>query len=160
MFMSAAGKRRNLCRIIRVRAFFMKKWIEYLFIWTFGGCLYYGIELFFRGFSHWSMFLLGGTCFLFCYLQGFLLGWSDPLWRQVLRCSLFITCGEFITGILVNKILQYQVWDYSDQPFQLFGQICLPFVIIFSGLSVIGILLTGWMGHWVFGEKPPHFHVL
>ena len=48
------------------RALFVKKWSENLFLWALGGSLYYGFEVFFRGFSHWSMFVLGGICLLFC----------------------------------------------------------------------------------------------
>ena len=117
----------------------MKKLSEYLFLWTLGGTLYYTFEMIFRGFSHWSMFLLGGFCLLFFGVQGMAVKWSDPLWMQVLRCTIFVTAGEFITGIIVNKWLGWAVWDYSDQPFQLFGQICLPFTIIFSGLCALGI---------------------
>ena len=43
----------------------MKRISEYLFFWTLGGCIYYSIEMVFRGFSHWSMFVLGGFCMLF-----------------------------------------------------------------------------------------------
>ena len=57
----------------------MKKLSEYLFLWALGGTLYYSIELMFRGFSHWSMFLLGGICLLFFWLQGSKTEWSDPM---------------------------------------------------------------------------------
>lgn len=30
--------------------------------------------------------------------------------------SVFVTAGEFITGIIVNKWLHYSVWDYSQMP--------------------------------------------
>ena len=53
-----------------VRAFFMRKISEYAFLWGLGGCLYYSFELIFRGFSHWTMFLLGGISLLFCTIQG------------------------------------------------------------------------------------------
>ena len=43
----------------------MKKLSEYLFMGALGGTLYYMIEIIFRGYSHWSMFLLGGICFIF-----------------------------------------------------------------------------------------------
>ena len=117
----------------------MKRISEYLFCWALGGTLYYAVELLFRGYSHWSMFLLGGFCFLFFAWQGLQGGWKTPLWKQVLRCTVFVTSGEFITGIFVNKWMQWNVWDYSDQPFQLFGQICLPFTILSSGSS-----FTAW----------------
>ena len=78
----------------------MKKLSEYLFLWTLGGILYYSFEMLFRGFSHWSMFLLGGLCFLFFWLQGHWVNWSDPMWIQVIRCTIFITACEFTTGII------------------------------------------------------------
>ena len=116
----------------------MKKWSENLFLWALGGSLYYGFEVFFRGFSHWSMFVLGGICLLFCAKQGLWTGWREPLWKQVLWCTIFVTAAEFITGMIVNQWLGWNVWDYTGRKWQLFGQICLPFTIIFSALCVIG----------------------
>lgn len=138
----------------------MKKVSEYLFLWCMGGCIYYSFEMLFRGFSHWSMFILGGLCLMFCFWQGQILNWTAPLWLQVLRCVIFVTACEFITGIIVNKWMGWGVWDYSDQPFQLFGQICLPFAVIFSGLCVVGIFLSAYMMSWLYGEQKPDFHVL
>ena len=138
----------------------MKRVSEYLFLWTSGGCIYYGIENLFRGFSHWSMFGLGGICFLFIYLQGKLTEWKDAMWIQILRSTIFVVASEFITGVLVNKWMKWQVWDYSDQPFHLFGQICLPFAVLFSGLCTMGIFLSGNLMHWIYGEKKPTFHII
>lgn len=138
----------------------MKKLSEYLFLWAVGGCLYYSFEIIFRGFSHWTMFVLGGICLQFFTFQGRIVQWEDPLWRQILRCIIFVTSMEFITGIIVNKWLHLAVWDYSRMPFQLFGQICLPFMVIFSGLCALGILLSGYLLHWLYGEPKPHYHVL
>ena len=45
----------------------MKRLSEYLFFWTLGGTLYYSFEMIFRGFSHWSMFMLGGFCLVSVY---------------------------------------------------------------------------------------------
>ncbi|MCI5869549.1 MAG: hypothetical protein MR224_08555 [Dorea sp.] len=137
----------------------MKKISEYLFLWALGGTLYYFMEIFFRGFSHWSMFILGGICLVFFTVQGQMVHWEDPMWRQILRCIIFVTAMEFITGIIVNKWLDLAVWDYSSLPFQLFGQICLPFAVLFSGLCAIGILLGGNLLHWFYGEEKPHFHL-
>ena len=67
---------------------------------------------------------------------------------------------EFITGIIVNKWLNMNVWDYSSLPFQIFGQVCLQFAVIFSGLCAVGILLSGYLLYWVYGEEKPHYHVL
>ena len=137
------------------RILIVKRLSEYLFLWALGGTLYYSFEMMFRGFSHWSMFLLGGICLVFFAQQGMWTGWTAPLWKQVGWCVIFVTACEFITGILVNKVM-----DYTDQPFQIMGQICLPFTIIFSGLCAVGILLSGYLLHFLYGEKMPGFHVL
>ena len=97
---------------------------------------------------------------MFIYIQGTMTKWSDSLAVQLFRCMTFITAMEFITGIIVNKWLDLKVWDYGRMPFHLFGQICIPFVIIFSGLCVLGILLSGYIGYWLFGEEKPIFHIL
>ena len=117
----------------------MKKVSEYLFLWALGGTVYYSLEMVFRGFSHWTMFVLGGICLVFFTVQGQMLHWEDPMWRQILRCTIFVVSAEFITGIIVNKWFQLAIWDYSTMPLQLFGQICLPFAILFSGLCAVGI---------------------
>lgn len=138
----------------------MKRLSEFLVLVALGGTIYYTFEMLFRGFSHWSMFLLGGVSLAFFAWQGLWMSWGDPLWLQVIRCSVFVTAGEFITGIIVNKWMGWAVWDYSDQPFQLFGQICVPFAILFSGLCVVGIFLAAYLLHWVYREIKPRFHVL
>lgn len=137
-----------------------KKISEYLFLWTLGGAIYYCIEIVYRGFSHWSMFVLGGLCFVFFAQQGMWAGWREPLWKQVLWSTVFVSSCEFITGIFVNRILGWNVWDYSDQPFQIMGQICLAYTIMFSGLCALGIILSGYALHYLYGEKDPGFHVL
>lgn len=138
----------------------MKKLSEYSFLLAFGGTVYYTLEVLFRGFSHWSMFVLGGICMMFFGWQGQMTGWKDPLYIQILRCTLFVLCGEFITGIFVNKWMGWDVWDYSDQPFHLFGQICLPFAILFSGLCLIGIFCSGYLLHLLYGEEKAQYHVV
>lgn len=139
---------------------FYKKLLEYGFLWLVGGSFYYSFEMVFRGFSHWSMFVLGGVCLMFIAYQGRAVNWQEPLWKQIIRCTLFVIASEFITGIIVNKWLNLEVWDYSEQPFQLFGQICLPFAVIFSGLCALGILLSGYLLHWLFGEEKPKYRVI
>jgi len=138
----------------------MKKFSKYLFLFTLGGSLYYSFELFFRGFSHWTMFVLGGICFIFIFIQEKIAGEKDSLVVQITRCILFVTAMEFITGIVINKWLHMNVWDYSRLPFHLFGQICLPFMIIFSGLCTIAIILSGYIRYWFYGEEKPHYHLL
>ena len=138
----------------------MRKTSEYIFLWALGGSIYYLLEMGFRGFSHWSMFIVGGLALCFCTYQGEVMKWTEALWIQVIRSVIFVTSLEFITGIIVNKYLQIGVWDYSDQPLNLWGQICVPFMILFSGLLVVAIWLGGTISYRLFGEGKPHFFIL
>ena len=133
---------------------------EILFIWALGGSAYYLLEIAFRGFSHWSMFALGGGVLLFCTMQGQAMRWSEPLWLQIVRAVLFVAALEFSTGIIVNKWLSLAVWDYSDQPLNLWGQICVPFTILFSGLIAIAIPIGGSAAHLLYGEEKPRYFIL
>ena len=134
----------------------LKRLLEYGILWLVGGTLYYTIEVLFRGFSHWTMFVLGGICMMFFAFQGF----DEPLWKQVTRSVIFVTSCEFITGLIVNKYLGWNVWDYSSMPFHVFGQICLPFTLLFTFLCVGGIWISGTLLHYVFNEKKPSYRLL
>ena len=137
-----------------------KRVSEIVFLMAAGGSIYYLIEIGFRGYSHWTMFVLGGLALAFCSFQGEVMRWSEPMWLQIVRAVLFLTSLEFATGIICNKWLKIGIWDYADQPFQLWGQICLPFVVMFSGLLFLAIVLGGMLLWGMYGEKKPEFHIL
>lgn len=106
-------------------------------IWTlcFGGSSYYLIELLWRGESHWSMFFVGGICFRLIGLVRTFPG----KWNLFLRCAFaasMITAIEFISGCILNLQLHWDIWDYSELPFNLLGQICLPFTALWGVLSL------------------------
>lgn len=52
---------------------------KYLFLFGSGGLLYILIELIWRGYSHWTMFALGGICFVFLGLINEILPWQMPV---------------------------------------------------------------------------------
>ena len=96
-----------------------------------GGAGYVGLELLWRGRSHSSMFLAGGTCFL---LLGKL---SRCNWHPALKClagSGIITTVELLTGLLVNR--DFTVWDYRGVPLNFMGQICLMYSLLWIPVSL------------------------
>ena len=72
---------------------YLKNISEYLVLWAVGGCIYYGIEVLFRGFSHISMFMLGGLCMQFFTWQGRLTEWQDALAKT--DYTLYDLCCEY-----------------------------------------------------------------
>jgi len=130
------------------------------FLFTVGGIIYILMEIISRGYSHWTMFLLGGVCFLCLgYINRFL-PWKTPLTLQMLIGMGIITALEFITGTIVNICLGWHVWDYSNIPYNLLGQISLQSSIGWYFLSVIGIVLDDYLRYWIFCEEKPHYKIL
>ncbi len=129
-----------------------------LIIYTGGGLSYNLVEILFRGYSHWTMFLLGGLCVLFLYKVSCYFP-ARPLWFKSLLGAGFITLMEFSTGYLVNIRLGWQVWDYSLQHFNLLGQISLLFSLIWFVLSGCVFVLISTLqkrfagGAWEYKES-------
>ena len=111
------------------------------FLFYLGGLCYAGLELLWRGFSHGSMFVLGGICFV---LVGNLkrLRPGKKLPARVTEAALIITLLELGCGLLVNR--SYRVWDYRNMPLNVFGQICLPFTLLWIPVSFVAMLLYDW----------------
>lgn len=116
------------------------------------------IEFIYKGhFSHWSMFLVGGLCFLITGEINEVFTWDMPLSLQALIATAIITLIEFISGYILNIKLNLGVWDYSKLPCNILGQICLPFMAIWFVLSVIAIILDDYLRYWWFDEEKPHY---
>ena len=112
--------------------------MEFLFVYMLGGVLYGLMELLWRGWTHWTMVLCGGFCFTLMYLISTT---GLPAVKKWLLCAAAITTVEFLTGCLVNLRLGWQVWDYSNMPGNLLGQICPQFLLLWLALSVPGVAL-------------------
>lgn len=130
---------------------------KHLILGTIGGLIYVLLELIWRGYSHWTMFLLGGTCFVLLGLINEILDWDTPLTLQMLIGCTVITVLEFITGCVVNLWLGWNVWDYSDLKFNILGQISLFSSIGWYFISLVGITLDDWLRYRLFGEKKPRY---
>lgn len=117
-----------------------------IILFLIGGRLYTWIEILWRGRTHWSMFILGGICFVIMgLLNEYHFEWNESLMKQCIMSAVIITMLEFFTGILLNIGLKWNVWDYSNMPFNLYGQICLPFFFLWILLSAVGIILDDWI---------------
>ena len=130
---------------------------KYEFLFFVGATIYVVIEKLYRGYSHWTMFLLGGICFIALGLINEVLPWDMPLLLQMFIGGMIITVLEFITGCIVNLWLGWNVWDYSELPFNLWGQISLFSSIVWVGLSLVGIVLDDFIRWKFFDEEKPHY---
>lgn len=134
------------------------------FLFMFGGCLYYCMEWLFKMFvSHgkisFSMFIVGGLCFVLVGLINEVFPYDMPLALQALVGACVITCVEYVSGVILNIWLGMGIWDYSDKFMNLRGQVCLQFSILWFILCFPAIVLDDYLRYVLFGEEKPHYRL-
>lgn len=110
-------------------------------IFLTGSCAYPTLEMVWRGKTHYSMALAGGVCLYLINkvccekMQG------RKISARCLAGAGIITGVELATGLVVNNMLGYNVWDYSNVPMNILGQVCLPYTLLWFGLSLPAMAL-------------------
>jgi len=136
---------------------FLTEFFRQLVIFMAGGFIYGAIEILYRGHTHPSMFITGGLCLV--WVGGlnsfFKKDISVPV--QMIIGAVIITAAEFICGVIVNIGFGMQVWDYSDLPFNIMGQVCLLFLCIWFLFSLPAILIEDFIRHGMFGGEKKRY---
>lgn len=97
---------------------------EYGIMFLLGCFIYSLLEIAARGYTHWTMTLLGGIVGMLLYrLHG--TAPRHTLLLQALSGAFIITALEMVVGVLDNLVLQWHVWSYREMPWNVYGQICL-----------------------------------
>ena len=109
------------------------KYLEISSAFLLGGGVYAGLEILWRSYTHWTMFLTGGLCFSLLYALA--TQTSLPMLTKCALGALIITTVEFFVGCLINLALGWNVWDYSHFRFNLLGQVCPLFTGLWFALS-------------------------
>lgn len=124
-----------------------KKILKNIFIFNIFGTIYFILEILYRGYSHPTMYLVGGIC-------GFFIGMINEITPkmkmlyQMLLGSIIITLLEFISGYILNIKLGLGIWDYSNLRFNFMGQICLEFWVCWFILSYLIVKLDDIIRSW------------
>lgn len=110
-------------------------------IFLTGSCAYPTLEMIWRGRTHYSMAIAGGVCL---YLINKVCCEKMRKKSISVRCfagSAIITSVELATGVIINDWMGCNVWDYSDLPLNIGGQVCLPYSLLWFGLSLPAMAL-------------------
>lgn len=108
---------------------------KYSLLFLIGAVGYGAIEVIWRGYTHWSMMIAGGLCFIIFSLVAEKFEGKHILIKASI-CALGVTAVEFVFGILFNLILKMNVWDYSNMPLNILGQICPLFTLMWAGIAI------------------------
>lgn len=129
-----------------------------LILFIIGGIVYILMELAWRGHSHIAMLFVGGIAFLCIGYINEYLPWDLSFWIQCLIGDAIILMLEFISGLVLNIWLQLNIWDYSNLPLNILGQVCLPFAIIWYLAAAFAIVADDYLRYWLFGEEKPRYN--
>ena len=119
----------------------MLKKIEYICVFLSGGIIYSFIEVAWRGYTHWSMTIAGGICFMLIHFINAIVYDRNIFMRAVVGGSV-ITAVEFVVGVVVNLGLHLDVWDYSDMAGNIAGQVCPLFTVLWFFLAIPAFILS------------------
>ena len=136
----------------------IKNALKMIVLLIIGGTIYFYIETLWRGYSHWTMALVGGICFIAIGAINEYIPWKMGIVQQSLIGACMVTVIEFIAGLILNVWLSLAIWDYSNLPFNIMGQICLPF--FFAWIFAVAIIVDDYLRYWLFKEERPHYQLI
>lgn len=133
--------------------------MKHLFLFWFGGTFYITLETLWRGYSHWTMGILAGIIFIIIGSLNKIWGWETSLIKQALAGSIIATIAEFIAGCIVNLWLGWNIWDYSDMPGNILGQVCPQFFLLWIAISLLAIVLDDVIRWRFYDEEKPRYYI-
>lgn len=135
--------------------------IPYMAIFIISGLIYVGLELLWRGRSHWTMFLCAGLCGLvMANINNNWLEFDTDFRIQVCASALLCSTFEFLFGIIFNG--DFSIWDYRG----LWGtihilndQVNILFLGVWLLISCFGLPFLDWM-QWKLGlAREPYYRI-
>lgn len=133
--------------------FFDRRGAEFALVSWIGAVCYCGLEILWRGWTHISMAVAGAVCFSVLYrAEGIASFRERSLAVRALIGGGVITAVEFVCGCILNLALGLDVWDYSDIPVNILGQICPKMSLLWCLLCFAVFPFCDLIGKRVFGR--------
>lgn len=132
---------------------------KYLILYLIGCSVYSIVELLYDGSTHYTMFILGGICFILGGLLNEIFSWEMTLFFQGIIIGVFIiTPLELLFGLLFNS--DYSIWDYRHFIFNFKGQISLVFTMIWCVIGVLIVVIDDYLRYYIFKEQKPKYKII
>lgn len=128
-------------------------------LFLIGAAAYSLVEILWRGYTYFSMAVLGGTLFVFLGGINEYIPWDISLILQGTVGAISVTVAEFIAGVILNLWLGLGIWDYSNLPLNILGQVCPQFSAAWFILSIVAIVFDDFLRYCFWDEKCPKYHL-
>lgn len=76
-----------------------------------------------------------GVLFLITFLDNY----KNNIFVLFLLACFFTSVLEYITGFMLEKTFKTKWWDYTDDPLNLHGRVCVPYSLLW-GVGEVGII--------------------
>ena len=90
-----------------------------------------------RGFLHGPICSIYGLCISSMVIVLDNINVTLPL--LLIVATIVISTIEYLTGYILEKLFKTKYWDYTDDPFNIHGRICLHFSIMW-GITSVGVV--------------------
>ena len=90
-----------------------------------------------RGFLHGPLCPIYGLCISSMVIVLDNINVTLPL--LLIVATIVISTIEYLTGYILEKLFKTKYWDYTDDPFNIHGRICLHFSIMW-GITSVGVV--------------------
>lgn len=134
-----------------MKSTYKKRIIELTIVFCVGSVMYCLIEILFRRYTHWTMFLTGGAIFTALYFINLGMKTRSLVLRGLIG-AVVITAVEFLVGVVVNLIFHLNVWNYSSIPGNILGQICPRFSFCWFLLSIAAVYVVIFL-YWQLNKS-------
>ena len=120
------------------------------------GALYMVLEGLWRGWTNISMLVVGGLCSLLIgKLNERPAFYNKIVLHQCIIGTMITLIIEFISGVILNIWLKFNIWDYSDVSGNIYGQICPKYAILWFLIMPICIFVDDYLRYSIFDEEKP-----
>lgn len=137
----------------------MKQVVKTVVLFILGYCLYVAIEVTYRGYSFPIMGCCGGLAILLLDQINNRISWDIDILVQGLIGSVLVSFMELVIGELaLHTDLVPVMWDYSNIIWNFDGVVCLPFSLVWMGLSIVAVIVADAYNYYVFGDMPTPYY--
>ena len=138
----------------------MSKYLKSIILFFVGFCFYITCEVCFRSFSYPLMGICAGITLLLINSLNDNISWDMDLLLQGSIGSIIVTFMELVIGKCCQYFELPPMWNYSNIPFNFDGVVCLPFSLLWIGMSIIGIFIADAINYYIFEELPVPYYKL
>lgn len=165
----------NVITISSIKEYLMNSFIKkHLTLFFVMGLIYLNLEVFFRSlrgilvgftgikyatFAGWTslwMIFVGGFCGLFLGLMNeFEFSRKIPYYIRVILGVIIVFIIELLCGIVLNIFLKLEVWNYSNLPLNICGQISILYIPVWLFICPLAFWIDDLLRYIIYKKEKP-----